>query len=168
MFESSTEVVMCRDVDSLPTPREQKAVQRWLGSGKALHSMQDSISHRSARIMGGMLTFRVDALRALFPTREALEKAIAESGIDMTKHGADQAFIWRTLKPLDERGELIVDTPETLGDRLKSEDPRDTCGGHAVHLGGAFHAGPAAAWYRLHFPDPLVSECEDAVGWRPE
>lgn len=160
-FDASSEAVICRDIDSLPMPRGRRAVQRWLGSGEPFHSMQDSRSHSSARIMGGMLGLLARSLREVFPDRHALESAIVTSGIDMNKHGADQAFLHKALGGWNVR----LDTPDTLGDRTQTGDPRDTCGGHAVHEGGAFHAQPVARWYDLMFPDKLILDCEKAAGW---
>lgn len=163
-YEPGAEIVLCRDIDALPMPRGRRAVQRWIDSGVPFHSMQDSKSHRSARVMGGLVGLRVSRWLQLFPTRGDLINSIADSGIDMTKHGADQAFLMRAL----EHEDVTTDTPETLGDRLATGDPRDVCGGQAVHEGAAYQAWAVAGWYREFFPDPFVDECEAAAGWKPE
>ena len=50
--------VICRDVDSLPTPRERIAVERWINSGKPVHAIHDSKSHRGTPLLGGMVGFQ--------------------------------------------------------------------------------------------------------------
>lgn len=47
-----------RDTDSLINPRERAAVDEWVASGKALHSMIDAPEHASWPMQGGMWGIR--------------------------------------------------------------------------------------------------------------
>jgi hypothetical protein len=161
-WDSGVEIVVCRDIDSLSTPRERRAVERWIAGGKPLHSMQDSESHSSCRIMGGMLGYRTDFMRSVYPTPDALQASMRASGIDFDKHGADQRFLVRDFDQYDKAGMLALDDRAALGPK---DDPRDECGGGARHVGGAYHAGPVAKWYDENRPDKLILECEE--GYQP-
>lgn len=156
-FDPAVSYVICRDIDSMSTPRERRAVDRWIASGKPLHSMQDSQSHSSCRIMGGMLGFRADFMQQVYPAPDALKAAMASTGIDFNQHGADQRFLTNQLDRFDRAGNLVLDDRESLGPK---DDPRDECGGGARHIGGAYHAGPVAKWYDENHPDKAILDCE--------
>lgn len=162
IFEGATHVV-CRDVDSLPTPRERAAVERWINSGKPVHAMHDSPSHRATPLLGGMVGFHGPWFRE--HVAESWGAVIGQCkayGINLDEHGADQRWLNQQVWPLVKDGLCRYDTPETMG--IPTEG-RDLCGGHARHVGGAYHAGPVADWYNIHYPDPAVLEAEKEAGW---
>jgi hypothetical protein len=73
------EHTICRDLDSLPTLRERKAVEQWLINDTLAHSINDSVSH-TIPLMGGMVGFKKNA----FP--------LDISGSFLSK-GSDQAWL---------------------------------------------------------------------------
>lgn len=56
-WEPGVRFNLCRDVDSLPTPRERRAVETFIRSGAAVHCINDHPLHTSA-MMGGLVGFR--------------------------------------------------------------------------------------------------------------
>ncbi|MBK8913168.1 MAG: hypothetical protein IPM64_00970 [Phycisphaerales bacterium] len=56
-WEPGVRFNLCRDVDSLPTPRERRAVETFIRSGAAVHCINDHPLHTSA-MMGGLIGFR--------------------------------------------------------------------------------------------------------------
>lgn len=160
LFDPDVRYFVCRDVDSLSTPRERRAVERWVGSGKPVMSMQDSVSHRGTYIMGGMCGFdsqSQDAKR--WSTWEKFEEAVRNLGIDMNQKGADQ----KVLGAMYAKRFVHLETPETLGGH---DDPRDTCGGHARHIGGAFFSKPVRDWYDQNgYSLKGILEAERDCGW---
>ena len=60
-----------RDTDSLLNPRERAAVDAWIASGKALHSMIDAPEHASWPMQGGMWGIRGGILGGMQARAEA-------------------------------------------------------------------------------------------------
>ena len=58
-------LALFRDTDSLVNPRERAAVDAWLASGKALHSMIDAPEHAGWPMQGGMWGIRGGVLRGM-------------------------------------------------------------------------------------------------------
>ena len=161
LWDDKTDVFICRDIDSLPTVRDLKAVDHWLEKGEAgIHAMHDSPSHSSASLLGGMVGFRKDKVAR--PTATFADFLLTAAGLtDLNQHGADQIV----LRMLFGRERVHNDTTETLP---KPEDPRDSCDGYARHIGGAYHAGPVAAWYdKTGQTHPAILEAEKEVFGKP-
>lgn len=158
LWDKSVTSFICRDIDSLSTPRELKAVKRWLEADEAgIHAMHDSSSHSCTSLMGGMVGFRADKVAA--PTSTFEDFLVVAAGItDLNKHGADQIV----LNTLFKHERVHNDTTATLPDK---EDRRDVCNGYSRHIGGAYHAGPVAAFYdAMGFTHPAILEAERACG----
>lgn len=161
LWDDEVDVFICRDIDSLPTPRELKAVNRWLSKGEAgIHAMHDSPSHSATSLLGGMVGFRKDKVAR--PTATFDDFLVTASALtDLNKHGADQ-IVLNTLFRADR---IHNDKTETMP---APEDPRDLCDGYARHVGGAFHAGPAAAFYDKNgLTHPAILEAEKEVFGKP-
>lgn len=152
IWDSSVSVVLCRDVDSLSTMRERMAVERWLESNAAIHAIHDSISHRGAMLMGGMVGFKTAAVRD--------RMQVPPPTLD--QHGQDQVWLNAVVEPVFSK-EILYDNTVSMGERI---DPRDMlCNG----VGLAFHVDPVVKFYDEH-PElcPVLStirECES--GWVP-
>ena len=52
-LDTQVDAFMSRDLDSIVTPREVKAVEEWVQSGKTLHTMRDHPQHNFP-MLGGM------------------------------------------------------------------------------------------------------------------
>lgn len=106
-WDPDVEYVICRDVDSLPTWRDRRAVEEFITSGLDAHTILDSCSHMG--IMGGLCAFRAEVLRKMMrdvvkalrsPTGvlSAFDVFIASAGYSDEAwgvHGADQIWLNR-------------------------------------------------------------------------
>lgn len=142
IWSRDVDYVICRDVDSLSTPRERIAVERWIKSGKAVHSICDSVSHVPGALMGGMIGVRTYWFRQQFPAIESLLSHCDRLGIDLNRHGADQQLLNAVVLPLAEReGEVWADTTEILPPKGDGIDSLTN------HIGGAYHVDPCVKWF---------------------
>lgn len=92
-YETNAEIILCRDADSLITWREVKEIRKWEASGKNWHGINDNPAH-SIPMMGGMIGFKTEVLKKLYPTFESLTE-----GWDLSEHGSDQNLIMQRLYP---------------------------------------------------------------------
>jgi len=97
VWEPGVEYVLCRDVDSLPLPKDRRMVEAFVQSGMAAHSQSDNPSH-TAHFMGGMCGFHVPQLLSLVSFKSWAE-FMAASRVDLTAltGGADQQHLFNTL-----------------------------------------------------------------------
>lgn len=158
VFEPGVTHVICRDIDSLPTPRERAAVERWVNSGKPIHAMHDSVSHRGTPLLGGMIGIHAPWFRDnVAKSWGEIVGRMRARGFDLNKHGSDQLWLNAEVWPLVKDFLCQYDTPETLG---RPTEPRDICGGDARHVGGAYFAGLVAQWYDANYPDSDLFKIE--------
>lgn len=143
IWDEAVSHVICRDVDSLSTPREHKAVDRWVTGGKAIHALHDSPSHGSTLLMGGMVGFVTAKVRATMPRPPE----------QLPVHGDDQRWLNAAVAPLFPN-EILSDDHKSIGPR---EEPRDAL---CQHIGGAFHAQPAIAYFDKYEPNERILRCE--------
>jgi hypothetical protein len=95
VWDPSVEIVLCRDLDSLPTPREAMAVQQFVELGCAMHCLADHPQH-GAVIMGGLCGFRSSALIK----RTGIQTfADLVAGEPLDRHGDDQLLLSRKVWP---------------------------------------------------------------------
>jgi hypothetical protein len=90
LFDSCTSRLLCRDLDSITTYREALAVQEWLDSGLACHTMADNVAHRDP-VMAGMCGFDVKQFRRLAPEYASVKGLI--DGFDLSWRGSDQMVL---------------------------------------------------------------------------
>ena len=141
-WDPEVKYVLCRDVDSLQTPRERKAVDRWIASGKPVSALHDSQSHSSSALMGGMVGFRTNWLNFNFPSFEAFVAKAAARGIDLNKHGADQTLLNAEVYPITNSGDDVANEDRgSLGERSHVLD--QLC----AHIGGAYHVEPVVKFF---------------------
>lgn len=95
VWDQSVEYTLCRDLDSLPTPRDAMAVQQFVASGCALHCMADHPQHGAA-IMGGLCGFKNDLFRNITGLRKFSDLVEGEA---LDRHGDDQLVLHRKVWP---------------------------------------------------------------------
>ncbi len=83
-WDEQVELFACRDIDSLPMPRERIMLEEFADSDLAIHAILDSESH-TGPLMGGMCAFKGPA------PAENLDAWI--DGFDLREHGSDQDFL---------------------------------------------------------------------------
>lgn len=154
-WDENVDRFLCRDLDSLPQPRERKAVDRWLKSDKPISALHDSTSHWGTVILGGMCGFKAAYVRAWFKDWEALQARMEQSGIDFNKKGGDQLFLNSIFAENDTLCEW-VDPDNGPWDR-----DRNFAEGWARCVGGGFNADKTARWYDVQgYTNPKILECE--------
>ena len=64
LFDKSNDIVLCRDIDSLPTKNEYLATRHFIDSEAAVHTMRTHTNHTSSVtiILAGLCGFRPDRL----------------------------------------------------------------------------------------------------------
>jgi len=154
VWDEEVDATICRDIDSLPTPRERKAVDRWLDSGKGFHAMQDSISHRGTLLLGGMVGF-LHSFGPLYSYSD-FRREILLLNIDYNRHGADQVALAGIFKGW--LNHLQLDDKKTLGKKVEERDKL------ASHIGGAYHTLPVIKWYDEHEPNWKILQIEQDLG----
>lgn len=153
-FDPNVDLLLCRDLDSLPQPRERVAVERWIASGKPISGLHDSTSHYGTALLGGMCGFRCEWLRRRM-TNESMRIAMEASGIDFDQKGGDQHFLNAIFHGDDILNEW-VDPAAGPWDR-----DRNFCEGWARCVGGAYPgAEHVARWFDKHYPDTRIMEAE--------
>lgn len=117
-FEVGSEYVLCRDIDSIPTPRDRAAVDDFIKSGHAVHVIHDA--HPHGGMMGGTLGIRCGQFEELVGVTN-LEDLVGLSthSWDWNKHGTDQDFLNQVVLPLVESSTLVHEL-----DRPRGEMPR--------------------------------------------
>lgn len=152
-FDPGVERVLCRDIDSLPQPRERVAVERWMASGKPVSALHDSVSHAGTVLLGGMCGFDARWIRERW-TWDLIQASMNASGIDFNRKGGDQHFL----------NGIFSSTADILSENVESvtwDRDRNFCEGYARCLGGGFNAEGVRKWYdRQQFTDARILACE--------
>jgi len=160
IWNLSVKRVLCRDVDSLSTPRERRAIEKWIASDRAISALHDSESHSSTALMGGMVGFKADWMLDRFSSWASFMALADQFGIDMNQHGADQRLLNAAILP-HAGGQIAYEDRTTLGAKDSYIDQLTN------HIGGAYHVDPLVGWFsrnRGHCPKLAeIEECEK--GW---
>jgi protein O-GlcNAc transferase len=90
--DPEVEMFLSRDCDSRLNIREKNAIDEWLESGKALHTMHDHYAHIGPPIMGGMWGLRTGVVKDM-------AGKIKSWPLFLNK-GCDQIFLHRIIWPL--------------------------------------------------------------------
>lgn len=96
IWDTAVEYTLCRDMDSLPTPREAMAVRQFLESGCVMHCVSDHPQHGAA-IMGGLCGFNSAAFRRLTGLG-TFGSLVSGNGLD--RHGDDQLLLLEKVWPV--------------------------------------------------------------------
>ena len=118
IWDPNVEWVLCRDIDSIATPRERQAVEIFMQSGAAAHCISDNPVHQMP-MMGGMIGFHTDRFLACTGI-ETFEAMMLHSG-DIDRHGADQIVLNLRVWPW-----IVTHTCEHRTAGI-SPDPRAHC-----------------------------------------
>jgi len=136
VFDKDVEVVVCRDIDSLPMHRDRKMVEAFIASRGTVHAIHDSESH-SGPLMGGMIAIK----SAGFPYSKDQWEAL-KTGYDLTEHGSDQRFLNEHLYPRIASNLLVHTRRPTLSYPCLRSYPaltQETALDHAVrHIGAGY------------------------------
>lgn len=101
LFEE-TELVLCRDLDSVVTYREANCIHHWLRSGLPYHAINDNDAHGG--LMGGLVGFKTQNFRK-DTGYTSFDKMI--QGQNLSKHGSDQNFMNKYLHPKIKHGLMM-------------------------------------------------------------
>lgn len=142
IWNLGVDIVLCRDLDALSTPRERRAIDKWIASGKAVSALHDSESHSSAALMGGMVSFQCQWMRNHFASWNDFVGKATQFDIDLSQHGADQRLLNALVLPLaDSEEQIVSEHRSTLGAKDHYIDQL------ASHIGGCMHVDPCVAWF---------------------
>lgn len=99
VFEPDVEYVVCRDVDSIPMPKDRRAVEEFIATDSrfAAHVIHDAKAH--AGVMGGTLALRCASFREAVKAISLEELVSRGVDINWDVHGADQQLL-NQLSPL--------------------------------------------------------------------
>lgn len=95
LFDPEVDVVICRDLDSLPMERDRVMVEAFICSRAIIHGINDSESH-SIPMLGGMVGFKAKRFREVMPLEELRDSINA---FDLSVHGSDQRFLNQVVHP---------------------------------------------------------------------
>lgn len=95
VWDTDVQITLCRDMDSLPTPRDAMAVAQFIESRAAMHCLADHLQH-GACIMGGLCGFRNEKFLQItkIPSYESFI-----SGEPLDRHGDDQLLLGKKVWP---------------------------------------------------------------------
>lgn len=149
--------VLCRDIDSMPCPREAAAVQQWIDSGLSTHCIHDSVSH--VGYMGGMMGFQAAKAREVIgpdPYAASIQFA-RDSGFDLNSHGADQRVLNALFAPRLAASTLCSYNPQSLPQNAYRKAQAIPDRGHMLdkassHIGGCFDRSGAIGIYNDFAP----------------
>jgi hypothetical protein len=132
VFDPEVDATFCRDLDSLPLPRERGAMNEFLNSDAKIHCIWDNPYHSG--LMGGMSGFR-----SLAGTGMSLDTFYGYP-FNWTGHGADQ----EALNKVFGHGVGLMG----VRDPRPTDSPAEKL---APHIGSSgFQIGPAIEWYDRH------------------
>lgn len=95
VFEGDDQIVVCRDVDSVPMLRDRLCVEEWLRSGLTVNAIHDNAAHSG--VMGGTTSVRSKRFKELLAV-DSMDAFLAlGEDFDWTKQGADQHLLNRLL-----------------------------------------------------------------------
>ncbi len=133
--------LLCRDLDALSTPRERRAIEKWIRSDRAISALHDSESHSATALMGGMVGFKCDWMRERWASWEAFVGLADQFGITMNQHGDDQRLLNAAILP-HAGDQISYEDRKSLGEKGPGVDQLTN------HIGGAYHVDPCVAWFR--------------------
>ena len=150
-WDPEVDVFACRDIDSLPQPRERIMLEEFCASDKSIHAMLDSESH-CGPLMGGMCAFK--------PQPPAADFGAWLADHPLGQHGSDQWFLNavfpdHTRMLIHQRRELVsYPAAET---RMAAPCVED--GDQIVHCGAAYPLEQVRPLYPNELLDELEASC---------
>lgn len=117
-WDPDVDIVVCRDVDSVPLPRDRRACEEFVRSGLAVHVVHDASAHSG--IMGGTIGLNAAKWRdkSGFPTLSSFEhEAYSAYPTDRwNEHGCDQNFLNAVVLPRVRQDLLLHELHHITGD----------------------------------------------------
>ncbi len=117
-WDPAVDVVVCRDVDSVPLPRDRRACEEFIRTGLAVHVVHEASAHSG--IMGGTIGLNAAAFRDLakFPTLDSFEYEAARAypAERWNEHGCDQNFLNAVVLPRVKDRLLLHELDHITGD----------------------------------------------------
>lgn len=98
LWDTTTNALLCRDMDGAACRRERRAVDVWLASGLAVHTINDNPSHTEP-LMGGMIGFRPQKVRYLLNVQNWETFVSLSQTLDQPTGGHDQILLRTVLWP---------------------------------------------------------------------
>lgn len=98
LWDPAVELTMCRDIDTLLTPKDRRMMDQFIASKAAFHLVNDSPSH-NIPILGGMLAINGPIFHQKFnyPGLQSWENMIttfkADIGVELSWRGSDQFLL---------------------------------------------------------------------------
>jgi hypothetical protein len=101
-WDPAVDYVICRDIDSMPCPKDALAVEDWINSGAAIHTINDNPQH-TVTMMGGMVGFKVSSFLKKCPWPTWEDMITRYEGLEKPSGGYDQMLmsnmIWNLYCP---------------------------------------------------------------------
>jgi len=175
LYDIAVDAWICRDLDSMPTPREAMMVSDWLESNALLHCIHDCHTHGGgAPMMGGMIGLRGAARKALEGLRVPTD--CSSGRLSMMVQGDDQLWLnehcWPRLKDsclFHKHVDAAHHDCERPAQRVRAPAPGERVPAHLLHLwndeaghltleadnlglhvGLVFDPVRASAWWDIH------------------
>ena len=98
IWDESVDAALCRDLDGAACRKERRAVDVWLESGMACHTINDNPSHTEP-LMGGMIGFRCPTVRKRMDVPTWEQFVAMSATLDQPTGGQDQILLRRALWP---------------------------------------------------------------------
>jgi hypothetical protein len=95
VFQGQDKIVLCRDVDSVPMPRDRICVEEWIKSPHAVHVIHDASPHSG--VMGGTLGVKTHRFQDLLGCHSMEEFLAHGQDLQWEQQGADQHLLNRLL-----------------------------------------------------------------------
>lgn len=169
IFEQGVEYVACRDIDSLPMPRDFKMLEQFVESGRGAHAILDSESH-CGPFMGGMVAWASAALREVIGEDLCCyEQMLKRFPIqNPNQHGSDQVWMNSSLWPRlagntfihQKRQDIQYPSAGIVRRIVPQECEEDKL---ANHIGGAYEAEKVVRFYDERHPWPLLQTIESEI-----
>lgn len=154
IWDANADFVFCRDVDSLPTPRDKWVCDHFVHTGNTACTIADHPGHYW-KVMTGMMGFRGEAIRNRWDSFDSLLSGIPRDDV----HVNDQIFLHSKInKP-----------PLYCAKALRGRFPKEAVGiPDKVGEIDGFTEGIGVPFNHLHFLDvfnsPAVEEAETFCG----
>ena len=133
--DPQVDILLSRDLDSRMSGREAAAVEEWLGSGRAVHSMRDHYLHQMP-MMAGMWGGRFTETAVREKWNSAWQKMMNDSTLQSGLYGGDQRMLEQYVWPWAQEDVMEHDSyscnifPNSIGfPTERMDEPENFVGG---------------------------------------
>lgn len=176
IWEPGVEYVLSRDVDSCPSYQERVAVDRFIRSGAAVHSISAVATHNTP-LNGGLCGFLAPAFRELTGFRSWAEMVDFEPrGLGWGTHGADEQMlrlnVWPKVRAATCEHRLggapqfpgVLESHATIEGEVDLSPELKRSIEFAPYMGSSSFDLRAAAFFDAVAPTPAIAEAESFAG----